>query len=75
VFLITQGAAPAAGARKGLDLRVILIKGRSTYDLLRAFIDAAGFVEAGHGAEILDVVAGPDVAAGLARRAVGRINA
>jgi hypothetical protein len=52
-------------------LRVILIKGRSTYDLLRAFIDdaAAGFIEAGLQAEILDVVAEPDVAAGLARRA------
>jgi len=52
-------------------VRVILIKGRSTYDLLRAFIDdaATGFVEAGHQAEILDVVAEPDVAAGLALRA------
>jgi hypothetical protein len=52
-------------------VRVILIKGRSTYDLLRAFIDAAaaGFVEAGHEAEILDVVAEPDVSAALARRA------
>jgi len=52
-------------------VRVILIKGRSTYDLLRAFIDdaAIGFVEAGHQAEVLDVVAEPDVAAALARRA------
>jgi hypothetical protein len=52
-------------------VRVILIKGRSTYDLLRAFIDAAaiGFIEAGHDAEILDVVAEPDIAASLARHA------
>ena len=51
-------------------MRVILIKGRSTYDLLRAFIDdaATGFIEAGCQAEILDVVAEPDVAAGLAHR-------
>jgi Glycosyl transferases group 1 len=52
-------------------LRIILIKGRSTYDLLRAFIDdaATGFAEAGHAPEILDVVAEPDIGAGLARRA------
>jgi hypothetical protein len=52
-------------------VRVILIKGRSTYDLLRAFIDdaAKGFAEAGHQVEILDVVAEPDVATALARRA------
>ena len=55
-------------------MRVILIKGQSTYDLLRAFIDAAaeGFVEAGHEAEILDVVVEPDVATGLTRRAAER---
>jgi len=52
-------------------VRVILIKGRSTYDLLRAFTDdaATGFAEAGHAPDVLDVVAEPDVVEALARRA------
>ena len=55
-------------------MRVILIKGRSTYDLLRAFVDAAaeGFAEAGHEVDILDVVPEPDLVAGLTRRAAER---
>ncbi len=50
-------------------MRVILFKGRSTYDALRVFVDElhAGFVQAGHEALIVDAVAESDVGPVLLR--------
>jgi hypothetical protein len=50
-------------------LRVILFKGRSTYDALRVFVDElqAGFVQAGHEALVVDAAAESDVGPVLLR--------
>ena len=50
-------------------MRVILFKGRSTYDALRVFVDElhAGFVQAGHEALIVDAATESDVGPVLLR--------
>lgn len=67
------GAGPShyscAGTNRKPHVRVILFKGRSTYDALRVFVDElhTGFVQAGHEALVVDAAAESDVGPVLLR--------